>query len=229
MRQFITGLVLNMLVFVIGTSAVASSAAEGSFGPHGLNARSGMRSDVCYFCHTPQGRQSDGPGWEVEQQVSAFDAFDTHGPDGNIGLRGSVSVACLSCHDGSQAPDVAVNTPYQQFLADIPIPRKRMAGDHPVGVVFSGYGADGTASPAARKRLQRGIIGSEVHWWLDMEAVPDGVRDKTDVIFYTRGEGAGMQPFIECASCHDPHANSGNMFLRTSTAGSNLCQACHSY
>ena len=62
-----------------------------------------------------------------------------------------------------------------------------------------------------------------------METSPDGIRDKTDVIFYTQNSGAGAQPFIECASCHDPHANPGNMFLRAPNAGSNLCQACHSH
>jgi predicted CXXCH cytochrome family protein len=55
------------------------------------------------------------------------------------------------------------------------------------------------------------------------------VRDKTDVIFYTRGVGVGAQPYIECATCHDPHANPGEQFLRVPQAGSNLCKACHSY
>ena len=104
-----------------------------------------------------------------------------------------------------------------------------MTPGHPVGIVFSGYRQQQAFASVPSNRLQRDVIGNEVHWWLDMEAVPDGVRDKTDVIFYTRDEGAGMQPYIECASCHDPHADPGNMFLRVSTAGSNLCQACHNY
>lgn len=209
----------------------ASPAPDQNFGPHSLKSQSGAgaQADVCYFCHTPQGRNSGGPGWATGRQVSEFATYDAGGSGGNIGTRGSVSIACLSCHDGSQAPDSVASMPYVPTSLGDQNLRRPMARDHPVGIVFSGYQPQAAAGLVPANRLQRDIIGGEVRWWLDMETVPDGVRDKTDVVFYTQGTGASARPMIECASCHDPHANSGNMFLRAPTAGSNLCQACHNY
>jgi predicted CXXCH cytochrome family protein len=47
---------------------------------------------------------------------------------------------------------------------------------------------------------------------------------------YTRsvaGIEAGVsQPFVECASCHDPHVNT-QTFLRVANDGSAVCLACH--
>ncbi len=101
--------------------------------------------------------------------------------------------------------------------------------DHPVGIVYSGYRPQGEPDPIRDNRLRREVIGGQVSWWLDLEAAPNGVRDKTDVILYTRGTGSGAHPFIECTSCHDPHANPGAKFLRAPNANGNLCQACHNY
>jgi predicted CXXCH cytochrome family protein len=33
-------------------------------------------------------------------------------------------------------------------------------------------------------------------------------------------------PFVECASCHDPHTVRP-LFLRTDTTASDLCMTCH--
>jgi predicted CXXCH cytochrome family protein len=49
------------------------------------------------------------------------------------------------------------------------------------------------------------------------------------MLLYTRNEATvagGYQPFVECASCHDPHTENAT-FLRISNAGSAVCLACH--
>lgn len=228
-RQLAIGLVLTCIASGFAASLSASPGTDEGFGPHSLDTHSGARADVCNFCHTPQGLQIGEPGWAMGRQISEFETYDAQSTDGNIGIRGSVSIACLSCHDGSQAADKTANMPYASASLDTQNLLRPISRDHPVGIVFSGYQPQAASGLIPGNRLQRDIVGGEVRWWLDMEATPDGVRDKTDVIFYTQGTGAGAQPFIECASCHDPHANPRNMFLRTSTARSNLCQACHNY
>jgi predicted CXXCH cytochrome family protein len=35
------------------------------------------------------------------------------------------------------------------------------------------------------------------------------------------------EPFVECASCHNPHGTTNQMFLRASTDNSAICTACH--
>ncbi len=63
-------------------------------------------------------------------------------------------------------------------------------------------------------------------------------REKTDMILYTRGVSSGNdgvagatvdEPFVECASCHDPHQTVSRpvQFLRIDNSGSNVCLACH--
>lgn len=228
-RQLAAGLVLTCVTAGFAIPLPASPGTDGGFGLHSMDTASGAAPDVCNFCHTPQGRRNSGPGWAIDGQGSEFPTYDNHGSNGNISTRGSVSVACMSCHDGSQAPDAVANTPYVSASLDNRNLQRPAARDHPVGIVFSGYRPQAAFGLIPGNRLQRDIVGGEARWWLDMEAVPDGVRDKTDVIFYTRGAGADAQPMIECASCHDPHANPSGKFLRAPTAGSNLCQACHNY
>ena len=53
-------------------------------------------------------------------------------------------------------------------------------------------------------------------------------RNKTDMILYTRAASAGYtgqtnpEPFVECASCHDPHSTN-TTFLRIANSGSAVC------
>ena len=53
---------------------------------------------------------------------------------------------------------------------------------------------------------------------------------RTDVPAVGGGTIAGAQPYVECASCHDPHVVAvGDQvsFLRISNENSDLCLACH--
>jgi len=73
-------------------------------------------------------------------------------------------------------------------------------------------------------------INGNTVWWVDTEVAPNGTRQKTDMQLYTRSVAAidagANQPFVECASCHDPHSEN-NTFLRVSNDGSAVCLACH--
>lgn len=52
------------------------------------------------------------------------------------------------------------------------------------------------------------------------------------MILYTRAAAGGYtgqtenEPFVECASCHDPHTANAT-FLRIPNSGSAVCLACH--
>ena len=74
-------------------------------------------------------------------------------------------------------------------------------------------------------------INSRTVWCVDTEVIPNNTREKTDMQLYTRsvaGIDAGIdQPFVECASCHDPHSEVNPTFLRVSNNGSAVCLACH--
>lgn len=72
--------------------------------------------EVCVYCHTPHGGQnSNAPLWNRALPASgnytpySSTTIDVNG--GNIPQPDGVSLACLSCHDGTIAVDSIINAP----------------------------------------------------------------------------------------------------------------------
>ena len=111
---------------------------------------------------------------------------------------------------------------------------KDLTNDHPIGIQYGGGGHTAAAPSGALndpdfKAANNTTINTKPVWWVDTEATPNGTREKTDMQLYTRtvsGIAGAAQPFVECASCHDPHSNN-TTFLRISNDGSAVCLACH--
>lgn len=110
---------------VLGTSLVASSAFAGIANTKhnlgatnttaGLNKTDGT-GEICIFCHTPHGGDTGAPVplWNKQLTNSVFTTYDQLGTstlDAGILNVGSVSLACLTCHDGTQAIDNIINAP----------------------------------------------------------------------------------------------------------------------
>lgn len=76
-------------------------------------------AEVCVFCHTPHGADvtttNAPPLWNKRLATGAtyttYATLNTPSLDGEILPVGSISVACLSCHDGTQAMDNIINAP----------------------------------------------------------------------------------------------------------------------
>ncbi|TAN63545.1 hypothetical protein EPN18_02075 [bacterium] len=72
-------------------------------------------SEVCVFCHTPHHANasvSPAPIWNRANSATAvYKAYGTTLAGSNVSAVGSVSLACLSCHDGVTAFDSLVNPP----------------------------------------------------------------------------------------------------------------------
>lgn len=72
---------------------------------------------ICVFCHTPHGSDSSGPAplWNRTLPAAAgyttYDTLGTQSLDGKMLKPGAISLACLSCHDGSQALNTVLNAP----------------------------------------------------------------------------------------------------------------------
>jgi len=174
--------------------------------------------------------------------------------DGAVAAVGSVSIACLSCHDGTQSMDVLINTPGSgtdpagfsasstwtgnstpQVLALI---GQNLRDDHPIGIQYGGGGVTvgtptGPMNDGDFFDPQSQVINGTTVWWVDTIGGTAAVREKTDMQLYTRDEtlatppiAGGPQPFVECASCHDPHSNNVT-FLRVVNTGSAVCLTCH--
>lgn len=252
----------------LGTTGISQSANGGA-----RNRFSGT-AEICVFCHTPHGGDSTAsvPLWNRDlpdgSSYATYDQLGTSTFDAQVAVNvGSVSIGCLSCHDGTMALDAMINEPGSGaqnagFNAgawtgdDIEATGELKAGivqnlgkdltnDHPIGMQYAGGGVS-----ASRPILPQGEtndpdfapVNYEVRngryvWWVDRDwrTAPDGARTKTDVQLYTRDNDNGysgqteQEPFVECASCHDPHTTENPTFLRISntTTPSGLCLTCH--
>jgi predicted CXXCH cytochrome family protein len=131
---------------------------------------------------------------------------------------GSVSLLCLSCHDGS----IAVNS---YGNVDQP-PSSQSTG---TTVIAPGYqvGQDfylGNHHPIS--------FDYDLAWAGDIEIRDPDVTNMTPTTLvrdHLFGNGLGGSTYLECASCHSVHnkGNSGEMLLWRSDQNSELCLTCH--
>jgi predicted CXXCH cytochrome family protein len=222
-------------------------------------------TEICVFCHTPHGADTAAavPLWNrVLPAASSFTTYDqlkTSTLDGKVMAVGSVSLACLSCHDGATAMSTVINAPGSGNYNPagfamtgtwaggsqtdgkltgaanngISLIGKDLKNDHPIGIQYAGGGisASGTTSTGTKvdpdfKDPQSAVLNNSLVWWVDTATGTPGTRQKTDMILYTRNLDGKDQPFVECASCHDPHSEN-TTFLRIANTGSAVCLACH--
>lgn len=238
---------------------------------HNMNTVTGPGGDVgvCVFCHTPHGANVtfDGaPLWNKNTDDTGFQRYselNTSTLDGAEAPVGSVSLACLSCHDGTQAMDAVINAPGTGLnsgnigngatmpgAGPVPNLTKDLRDDHPISIQYAGGGCSDTDIACSTlddpdfNTPVTAEINTVNHWWLDTTGGTTN-RDKTDIVLYTRDTSAlnggnpaavgfsGVdEPFVECASCHDPHNETTGsatsvQFLRISNANSAICVACH--
>ena len=74
-------------------------------------------TEICVFCHTPHGGDNTAPAplWNrtlgTSGDYATYSSLGTTTMDTQSAGIGSVSLACLSCHDGTQAMNSMINTP----------------------------------------------------------------------------------------------------------------------
>jgi len=258
-------------VLVLGASVsyaqISTTKHNLGTGGTGANHLTAGTAEICVFCHTPHASNTavKAPLWNKTTNAGTYTLYDTSVSttiDGQVDMKG-VSLACLSCHDGSQAMDVMINAPgsggYNAAGARLagatwtaavgasgimPVTVANLgtdlSNDHPVGIQYCGggwsaatptaSGAGGTCKDPDFHAPATGTIGGATAWWVDNTSVGTvGTRDKTDMILYARAPTSfvgNYQPFVECASCHDPHS-SNPTFLRVQNTGSAVCLTCH--
>ncbi|VAW45972.1 Cytochrome c family protein [hydrothermal vent metagenome] len=215
----------------------------------------GGTAEICVFCHTPHGTDTTAPAplWNkilpTAASFSTYDALGTATLDGQIDLNeGGISLACLSCHDGTTALDLVLNAPtvtqgtYRYDAAGtnlgggitmasfatspVPVLGKDLKNDHPVGVQYAGGGLTwapitgaNTVATGANDKLFNEPIWDNNRLWI-------GAIGDAGLPLYGNSAST-FGPTVECASCHNPHKTDYGSFLRMSNAGSGLCLACH--
>jgi hypothetical protein len=160
LKNLVTG---TVAVMALGTSGLAVAAIDGS--PHDLGGTNAAdNGEVCVYCHTPHGADTavteSAPLWN--KALPAGTAYTRYSTTGSATLDGqetteigSVSLACLSCHDGTQARDSVINAPGSggytaggavmgggtgTTIGNPPVRNleQDLSDDHPIGIEYGG-------------------------------------------------------------------------------------------
>ena len=202
-------------LLVVGLPQAALGQADNvGASKHNMSARSGLTNygEVCAYCHTPHGGQtSNAPLWNRNFGTGPYQMYNnSYSSTIDMTVAASpqgVSLACLSCHDGTVGLDVIINRPNAdtslagtgntmpanagQFFANL---GTDLRNDHPISVTY-----DNVADPAFNAKTGEKI-------------------DNLLPLYSGR---------VECGTCHNPHNTTNTPFLRRSNSSSNLCKTCH--
>ena len=255
---------ISVSALTIGLTAIAQPAlaqiADSMHNFTGIGANpSGYpvasTTEICVFCHTPHGANTNiaAPMWNKALQTSTYILYTSASLDSSLSLdpggAGSISLACLSCHDGTQAMDSMFNKPgsggYDPNgppLGTLGVMPPRiggtwvanfgvdMTGIHPIGMVWCGAlnATDVVNGICPDDSFNvNNIAGSGTsRLWLET-GTPDGIFQKSDLPLYGGNSAVGAGANVECATCHDPHSLTNPTFLRVTYDGSALCLTCH--
>lgn len=228
------------LVAVASLMAAATVAGAASIknSKHDLSSGSsattkGNTNQLCVYCHTPHNAIQNGyPLWNRTNPAgNTFALYSSSGMQngytagGNAGAStgftsNSVSLYCMSCHDGVTSLGAVYNKPVDQSTITL-------TGN--VALVGSDYRLTGAANLGTDLRNDH-PVNFNVTNGLDPAIAPlSGATMKTSSItnalpLFNSTRGATS---LECASCHAVHDPANVPFLRTTIAGSKLCLGCH--
>jgi len=202
------------MAYAAGSSIISGTKHNLSSG--GQFGAQSPTSQICIFCHTPHNAAQKVPLWNRANpagnlfKLYTSSATLTAATKASAFQADSISLFCMSCHDGATtlggsvvkygsgaigAVALKVNAA-DQLISSANLGRN-LTDDHPVAFDYTQAASADTslvASPIAK------------------------------IAFFKSG---AIQKSLECASCHKVHDNTEEPFLRTTKAGSALCLACH--
>ncbi|MDQ1339087.1 MAG: hypothetical protein QG567_237 [Campylobacterota bacterium] len=228
---------LVFLGFTNLNAAVPVEQIQGTF--HDLSPRNydgSMDNQICAFCHTPHGSSSyfsGAPLWNKGNPLrTSFTLYGATAPDtAGETMAGTLSTAtlnpasavCLSCHDGVSGINSIVNVAgtggyvatgqyvnYNGNYTPVNLSGLFAVGqsgdltnDHPVSIPYRGD----EATPPAGLRPTNFVLTE----WVGATTIADLLRDG----------------YVECGSCHNPHARSATFLKTDNNKASKVCIACH--
>ncbi len=233
------GYMRKMVLRSMVVLAASSTGLFALFGPHASisSFNNGSNDEVCVYCHTPHNSRNNLgpiPLWnKPATDLELTNGFTMYGA-ATTNIEGetiagtltskqpqSMTLACLSCHDGVSAMNSVINAPGSGrvnatdgiIIGEIdPKPIRNdvavtigkdgnLADDHPLSI-------DYIEGKASLKPTSTVISGDG---WYRANTIGDLLRNGK----------------VECVSCHDPHGTPYGLYTRQQRSGSKLCLGCH--
>jgi len=216
---------------LLSLGAGVSYATSISFSKHNLSTsgtgvHSTTQTQICIFCHSPHNPMG-GPLWNRTPPTTdpATYLLYTSGSTLTAAAKtaridtSSVSILCLSCHDGT------VNEIGSRVI-------------NKVGNPMTMVDTNGTWTKSGVVWDGRTPVNHPVgfDYLLAQSQNPDKLRPARDVtallgegfnVFFWSTQTAPYYNSMECATCHTVHDPANSPFLRISNANNALCLACH--
>lgn len=242
-------LTLGVVTFILASLMSSWAAEDVRSTKHNLSTNPNIlatgTTEVCVFCHTPHGGRTDvaggaAPIWNRNLSTATYTVYTSPNFDAagtTPGTPKGVSVACLSCHDGTVAFDALINfggsgsTDTINFTGPFVDPSDnsfsetdRSAGgpspfpnlgidlsnDHPISMEIP-CTADPQFSEICANIDNAALTAGKVSPLRrgDETTLPADIRDRVRAYPTEAGKA-----YIECASCHNPHEATSTRFLR---------------
>lgn len=209
----------------------------------GLNERAGVAAmsgvafsdygNPCVYCHLPpeEADTSTEPlggidGWNrFAPPADQYTTYQSSTLDAQLRTPGSISLLCLSCHDGTMAMDMVLFKPSSFREEDDIALHMRMSSDDDLtscGRCHNGFTAHDIAPKVLGTDLSNdhpiSLQYAGLNWKDKDFKLPEQAVGFDNGVRLYNGD-------VECASCHDVH-NSTNELLLT-VRREILCETCH--
>ena len=228
-KTLVATLALGM---VAGATSLALADINGSAHDFGTSPGAGGSSpegEICIPCHTPHNAYGPAGGPFTNTLVPLWNHLTTTtAPSPYTGVTDSgttydagtqpvagVSLACMSCHDGTLGaweyylPGGGTQT--GGTLIGSALLGTDLSNDHPVSIIYD------TALVTADTATAGGVVGLR----------NPTVAPASNYLFPQTGVTGGL---VECGSCHDVHNqgdSTASFLLKLDNTDSALCLECH--
>jgi len=221
LQRALLGIIALLFSWGVQAQGIVGSVHDLSSG--GTAQGTGTNDQVCVYCHTPHASDTTAPAplWNKTLGAASYSQYSTLNTasfESDEAPVGSVSLACLSCHDGTQSMDVVVNAPGRGMGAGnidggartmtnatgafVPMLGTDLTNDHPISMQYAGGGIDTTTHTLTATASQSTVtlgdpdfvqpygatINTNPVWWVNTAVGASDDRQKTDMLLYTRND-----------------------------------------
>lgn len=221
-------------------SAAINKGIEGSAHDFSTNSWNVARRGVCSACHSAHNTDTNqiAPLWNHATSAATFTPYSSPTLNASVGAPSGVSLACLSCHDGTVAINQGISGSFTGGTAEYIDPGAQIGPDlhivHPISFTYDATlaAADGQLEDPTTYK----IGDAKTNLTYSTAPVP-ATWSGTSLTGKTIHEALLVDGKVQCASCHDVHKLEGSapesgIFIKISGIdaggkGSTLCRTCH--